>query len=152
MSAANPIILYAEDEPDDVFFMQVAFRRSGLAHILRVVENGDQAIAYLSGKPPFQDRDANPLPAIILLDVNLPLRSGFDVLEWLRGQDDLRNVTVVMFSSSGRPEDRSRANALGANDYILKPTSGVSFTDVARQLKQRWLGPHEPSASESVPS
>lgn len=142
-----PVVLYAEDEPDDVFFMQAAFRRAGFPSALKTVQNGDQAIAYLSGQPPFSDRTANPRPSVLLLDVNLPLRSGFEVLEWLRTRQDLRDTTVVMFSSSGRPEDRARAQALGANEYLLKPTSGISFSEIALHLKQRWLSPETPSGS-----
>lgn len=143
-------ILYVEDEPDDVFFMQKALTRAGVVTTLNVAEDGDRAVAYLSGSAPFQDRSRHPVPTLILLDVNLPVRSGFEVLAWVRKHNELAGLPVVMFSSSGRAEDRARAQALGADEYILKPTSGVSFFEVAEHLKKRWLCPDSQSAGSSA--
>jgi CheY-like chemotaxis protein len=138
----NPLnrILYVEDEQDDVFFMKDAFRRLGPPVSFHAVEDGERAISYLAGNPPYADRDQHPLPACVLLDLNLPIRSGFEVLEWLRGRPEFKELPVVIFSSSGRPEDRCRARQLGATDYMLKPTSGREFLDTARQLTERWMG------------
>jgi CheY-like chemotaxis protein len=103
------------------------------------VDDGEKALAYLAGVPPYADRTVHPLPTLILLDLNLPLRSGFEVLAWVRAQPELRDLPVVIYSSSGRPEDRARATALGATDYLLKPSSGMGFVTVARQVKEGWL-------------
>lgn len=135
----RPTVLYVEDEADDVFFMDVAFKRLGGFCEVKSVEDGAKAIAYLAGKAPFQDRSTHPVPAVIVLDLNLPVQSGFEVLEWLRSQTDFQSTAVLVFSSSGRPEDRERAQALGATDYMLKPTSGTQFMEVARRLKDSWL-------------
>jgi CheY-like chemotaxis protein len=132
-------ILYIEDEPDDVWFMRAAFERCGLSVQLCTVSDGQQAIAYLAGEPPFHDRTRHPLPTVVLLDLNLPLRSGFEVLRWIRAQPGLQKLTVIVFSSSGRTEDRRKAAELGASHYTEKPTSGVQFREVANDLKQRWL-------------
>jgi CheY-like chemotaxis protein len=136
---AGASLLYIEDEENDVFFMKMAFERTGLAHTLHSVSNGKEAIAYLAGHGPYSDRSRYPLPAVILLDLNLPLISGFEVLQWLRQQPHLERLPVVVFSSSGRPEDMKKAQELGANDYLLKPTSGMGFSDVARRMQERWL-------------
>lgn len=127
-------ILYVEDEPDDVFFMKDAFRRLGLEVRFDAVEDGGRAIAYLAGDVPFDDRGRHPLPSCVLLDVNLPIRSGFEVLAWLRTQPGLQNLPVIIFSSSGRLEDRQRAEQLGATDYILKPSSGREFIQAAKRV------------------
>ncbi|QYM80531.1 response regulator [Horticoccus luteus] len=132
-------ILYVEDEADDVLFMRFAFQRLALNVDLRAVGDGSQAIAYLAGEGPFSDRRQHPLPAVLLLDLNLPLQSGFEVLQWLRHEAGLTTLPVVIFSSSGRPEDRARAQALGASDYWLKPSSGLAFADIARDVHDRWL-------------
>jgi CheY-like chemotaxis protein len=132
-------ILYVEDEPDDVFFMRDAFRRLGVESGFDAVEDGGRAIAYLSGRTPYEDRVQHPLPACVLLDVNLPVRSGFEVLAWLREQPEMARLPVVIFSSSGRLEDRQRAEQLGATDYILKPTSGREFMQAARRVVGTWL-------------
>jgi CheY-like chemotaxis protein len=132
-------MLYVEDEPDDVFFMRDAFRRLGLEVGFEAVEDGGRAISYLAGAAPFTDRKRHLLPACVLLDVNLPVRSGFEVLAWVREQPEMKQLPVIMFSSSGRLEDRQRAQQLGATDYMLKPASGREFLHVARRLAETWL-------------
>jgi CheY-like chemotaxis protein len=127
-------VLYVEDEADDVFFMERAFRKAGLTHTLYAVRDGRQAIAYLAGEQPFT-RQTHPLPCAVLLDLNLPQISGFDVLSWVRAHPELRTMPVVIFSSSGRREDRERAEKLGATHYLLKPISGLEFVSVATELK-----------------
>lgn len=134
-------VLYVEDEADDVLFMRVAFQRLGAAVDLRSVEDGGRAMAYLGGESPFADRTQYPQPDVLLLDLNLPLHSGFEVLQWLRDQPALAQLPVVIFSSSGRPEDRARAQELGASDYLLKPSSGLDFVQVAKHLQDIWLKP-----------
>jgi CheY-like chemotaxis protein len=134
-------ILYVEDEADDVFFMRTAFRRLGMETSFEAVEDGGRAISYLSGQPPFDDRERHPLPVCLLLDLNLPVRSGFEVLAWLREQPGLKELPVVIFSSSGRLEDRERAQQLGTTDYLLKPTSGMDFAHAARLVADTWLVP-----------
>lgn len=132
-------LLYVEDEPDDVLFMQIAFQRVGAAAQLQSVFDGVQALDYLRGKSPFDDRGRYPFPSAVLLDLDLPLLSGFEVLEWIRGEPSCCHLPVVVFSSSGHPSDRQRAESLGADDYWLKPSSGTQFELMAKQLQVRWL-------------
>ncbi len=80
---ATATVLYVEDEEGDLFFMQAAFRKAGIGQALRSVGNGREAIDYLAGSGPYADRERHPLPTMVLLDLNLPLISGFEVLEWL---------------------------------------------------------------------
>lgn len=136
---ARPTVLYVEDEENDVIFMRYAFKQAGIMHDLESVMDGQHALSYLSGKTPYNDRAQYPVPSLILLDINLPLISGFEVLNWIRAQAELRQIPVVVFSSSGRPEDREKAEQLGANHYILKPASGMQFVDIAKDLKTTWL-------------
>lgn len=133
-------VLYVEDEEDDVFFMRNAFSKLGVQDRFYAVQDGGRAILYLAGQEPYTDRERHPLPSFVLLDLNLPVRSGFEVLEWLRSQPQFKSLPVVIFSSSGRLEDRQRAEQLGATEYLLKPTSGSQFLDMARQLAETWLG------------
>jgi CheY-like chemotaxis protein len=122
-------VLYVEDEEDDIFFMRRAFAKAGCADAFHAVKDGKRAITYLSG-----ENGECPSPQVILLDLNLPLVSGFEVLEWIRRQPHFQSLPVIIFSSSGRPEDRSRAEALGANDYLLKPASAEDFVSVASDI------------------
>lgn len=86
------------------------------------------AIAYLAGQEPFADRDQSPYPTVILLDLKLPRRSGFEVLEWLRAQPGLRRLPVVVLTSSGQTEDVNRAYDLGANSYPGEAREGRGAT------------------------
>lgn len=135
----RPTVLYVEDEENDVLFMRLAFERLGTSVDLQAVEDGSRAMAYLAGKEPYADRQRHPAPSVLLLDLNLPLHSGFEVLQWLREEQAFANLPVVIFSSSGRPEDRARAQQLGASEYVLKPPSGLDFIDVARRVQEQWL-------------
>jgi CheY-like chemotaxis protein len=141
------IVLYVEDEKYDAMFMRNAFDDAGLGESLQVVTDGRQAINYLAGKEGYGDRAKYPLPAAVLLDLKLPIVSGFEVLRWLRGQPEFQALPVVVFSSSARDEDRSKARELGATVYMEKPGSPLEFPTVVQYLRQRWLGSGEESAA-----
>ena len=101
--------------------------------------DGRAAIEYLSGAGKYGDREIYPLPGVVLLDLNLPLVSGFEVLEWMRNHPDFARTPVVVFSSSTREDDRVRARELGANEFVAKPSSGLDFGQVVDQLREKWL-------------
>jgi CheY-like chemotaxis protein len=130
----NTLVLYAEDEPDDVLFMRRAFKQEGLADSLRAVGDGRDAIDYLAGKGVYADRGQHPLPALILLDLNLPVVSGFEVLKWLSGRPELKELAAVVFSSSEREDDKVRARDLGAREFIQKPSSTEGLKVVVQKL------------------
>jgi CheY-like chemotaxis protein len=133
------IVLYVEDEEDDVFFMRRAFGRAGLPQALKAVGDGQAAIDYLAGQGRFGNRLEFPLPELVLLDLNLPMVSGFQVLKWIRSQAALLHLPVLIFSSSARIEDRLLAKELGADDYIEKPGSSLEFHHLAELLQTKWL-------------
>jgi DNA-binding response OmpR family regulator len=80
------------------------------------------------------------LPSVVLLDLNLPLVTGFEVLKWMRNHPDYARLPVVVFSSSTREDDRMKAKELGADDFVVKPGSGMKFGEVVESLQQKWLG------------
>jgi len=133
-------VLYVEDEENDAYFMRRAFHKVGMDECLRLVTDGQAAIDYLAGIGPLTNRLIYPLPAVVLLDLNLPTVSGFEVLKWIRHHAQLPELPVVIFSSSSRPEDRSKAKQLSANDYLEKPNSGSDFGLIVEALKQKWSG------------
>jgi CheY-like chemotaxis protein len=133
------VILYAEDEADDVFFLGRAFELAGLLHTLTAVPDGEQAIEYLAGGGVFSDRAQCPLPNLVLLDINMPKQSGLDVLAWLRGEPHLKSLPALIFTSSSRPEDLEKARQLGADDYLLKPSNPRNLVELVRALDERWL-------------
>lgn len=140
----NRTVLYVEDEETDRFLVEHAFAREGFGSALRMVTHGQAAIDYLSGTGPFAERDRHPLPNLVLLDLNLPGLPGFDVLEWIRAHPAHATLPVVIFTSSGREEDRHRARLLGATDFLQKPASLSGFQQVARQLLQTTYPHPEP--------
>lgn len=139
-SAGEGIVLYVEDEENDALFMERAFAEKGLGEKLRLVATGRAAINYLSGSGEFADRAKYPLPSVVLLDLNLPQVSGFGVLEWVRNHPDYARLPVVVFSSSTREDDRTKARELGANDFVAKPNSGLEFGKVVEELRRKWIG------------
>lgn len=137
----SPTLLYVEDEEADRFLVETAFRLEGAEGVVRTVEHGRAAIEYLSGVGEYADRQAHPLPCLVLLDLNLPEVHGFDVLKWIRSEPSLSDLPVVVFSSSIREEDQHRAKMWGANDFIQKVGSIGKLREVARQLLDRWVKP-----------
>ena len=132
-------VLYAEDEPDDIFFLELAFEKAGIVHPLKSVSDGEQAQEYLSGTGAFTDRTLHPFPCLVLLDINMPRHSGFEVLEWIRQRPLFKSLRVLMFTSSTHPADMEKARGLGADDYLIKPSSPIKLVEMVQSLHDRWL-------------
>jgi CheY-like chemotaxis protein len=132
-------ILYVEDEEADVVLLQHVLGKAGIHNPLKTVKDGKLARDYLAGKAPFENRRQCPLPGLVLLDLNLPYWSGFEVLEWIRQQPHLRRLPVVVFTSSNRPDDISRAYDAGANGYVVKPNALSELTTLVQALRDFWL-------------
>ena len=140
-SAVVPDVLYVEDDSNDVFFMEWAFKTAGLSNPLHIVTDGKQAIDYLAGNGPYADRAQHPLPALVLLDLNLPQVSGFEVLRWLRQQPQFQGLPVVIFSASDQNADKEQARQLGATDYAVKPLNTAKLPELLQALVCRWTSP-----------
>src|SRR6267142_4463858 len=95
-----PIILLVEDDPKDALVVQRALTTTRRPHFVIWLPGGEEAINYLSGSPPFEDRKAHPLPVLVLLDLKMPAASGFKVLTWLQTQPELRSIPVVALTGS----------------------------------------------------
>jgi CheY-like chemotaxis protein len=132
-------ILLVEDDPNDAFLIQRAFRKANLANPIQVMNDGEAAVQYLSGQEPYADRDRYPLPILMLLDLKLPRRSGLEVLEWLKQQPKLKRLPVVVLTSSREHIDLNRAYDLGANSYLVKPVAFDSLLNMVQTLNQYWL-------------
>lgn len=96
----TPAILLVEDNPDDVMFLGRAFEKAGCPVSLRVIADGQEAVDYLGGAGRYADRKEHPLPIRVLLDLKLPNHSGLEILEWLRGHPDLKDLRVIVLTSS----------------------------------------------------
>jgi CheY-like chemotaxis protein len=140
MNGVNAVpILYVEDEEADVVLLRHVFQKAGILNPLQAVKDGKLAKDYLAGEPPFDDRGQHPLPGLVLLDLNLPYWSGFEVLEWIRQQPQLRRLPVLIFSSSNRADDIARAYEAGANGYVVKPNALADLRNLVLALRDFWL-------------
>jgi CheY-like chemotaxis protein len=131
--------MLVEDNEDDVFLMKRALQGARVVNPLYVVEDGQEAVDYLSGAGKFADRDHYPLPAVVFLDLKLPLMSGHDVLAWIRQQREFETLIVIVLTSSNEASDLSRCYALGANSYLVKPPTPEQLDDLATAFKWYWL-------------
>lgn len=129
-------LLVVEDDPDALLLLKRAFRKVGLEAPLHVVTDGEAAMAYLAGDGAFGDRQAHPLPCIILLNLKLPRKSGLEVLEWMRGRPQLRRIPVIIVTTSDEDSDRRRAAELGAKHYDIKPIDSGSLLRLARKVQK----------------
>ena len=137
------VLLHVEDDPNDVLLLQRAFRKSNLAVTIQAVNDGDKAVAYLSGANEFADREKFPLPSVVLLDLKMPRKSGLEVLAWIRKEQKLRRMVVIIFTSSKHDEDVNRAYDLGANSYQVKPVGFDMLVDLSKLIYQYWFASTE---------
>jgi CheY-like chemotaxis protein len=135
---ARQTILIVDDSENDIFLLRAAFKKAGFDHALREVHDGEEAIAYFKGDGVYRDRDHYPLPSVVLLDLNMPMKNGFEVLGWARAQPVFKPLSIVILTASGGPEDVERAFDLGADSYLVKPSDLKTFTEMMRCLRD-WM-------------
>jgi CheY-like chemotaxis protein len=134
-----PVILVADDDDNDVLLLERAFQRANVSGRFVVVRDGQEAIDYLSRAGRFGDREKYPWPALMLLDLKMPMLDGFDVLTWWREQGPTRDLPIVVMSSSNQESDVVRAMALGAAAYQMKSGDLQFLVAFARDLREKWL-------------
>jgi CheY-like chemotaxis protein len=135
----HPNILVVEDREEDVFFLRRAFKSVDPHVCITDVHDGEEAIKYLSRQSPYDDETRYPIPDVVVLDLKMPKKDGFEVLQWLREQNLLRPAPVVVLTSSTRDEDKKRARELGAGRYYAKPVDFTKLVGVAKDINRRWL-------------
>lgn len=140
----NKEILLVEDNPDDVELTRIAFAEAGSEHVIRVMTDGAQAVDYLLGRGEHAGRDITDLPALVLLDLNLPKLNGREVLQAIRENPATRSLPVVVLTTSVEPMDVGSVYELGANSYIQKPVEFERFVDAVRQIGLYWLVLNQP--------
>ncbi|PSB21053.1 two-component system response regulator [filamentous cyanobacterium CCP2] len=124
------VFLLAEDNRADVLLTQRAFRALGFPHVLQIVDHGEAAIDYLAGQGAYDDRDRHPFPALLLLDLKMPRKTGFEVMEWLQQQQLSIQVPIVVLSTSNNQIEIDRAYGLGATSYLLKPLTSSMLANI----------------------
>jgi CheY-like chemotaxis protein len=140
--SSERLILLVEDNPDDELLVKRTFERAGLKHLIYSVHSGQDAIAYLKGYPPFNDREKFPIPDLVLLDIKLPGNDGFDVLRTIRQDWMPWHLPVVMLTASDEIQDANQAYKLGANSFLVKPLDFENAHELACSLDRVLEGVH----------
>jgi CheY-like chemotaxis protein len=131
-------VLHIDDDPNDTELLRAAVRKAEAPFVLHNVEDGEQAMAYLSGQGVYADRERYQLPSLILLDLKMPRATGFEILSWIRNHPELGDLPVVVLSGSELQEDIRRAYATGANSYHVKPLGFEALVALVRSLNDSW--------------
>lgn len=141
-------ILLVDDSENDLLLMNAAFEMAGCERPVQKIRNGEEAIAYLRGEGPYCDRSKFPLPIVMLLDLNMPKKNGFDVLAWVRAQPVLKRLAIIVLTASMRSEDVERAFDLGATSFLVKPSDLEALAAMMRCLFDWVQINHFPSLNE----
>ncbi|MDD8025334.1 MAG: response regulator [Acidobacteriota bacterium] len=141
-------ILLIEDNPSDIDLTRRAFAKSRVTNQLVVLEDGRQALDYLFGGEPQGGLPPDRMPALILLDLKLPVVNGLDILRRIRTDARTRRLPVVILTSSREEQDVAQSYDLGVNSYIRKPVDFVQFAEAIRNLGLYWLIINEPPPTE----
>ncbi|WP_224337590.1 response regulator [Haloprofundus halobius] len=129
-------VLLVEDNPGDVRLTREAFDESGIRNELHVVHDGERALDFLYQRDEYEDA---PTPGLVLLDLNLPNLEGKAVLREIKGTPALRQIPIIVLTSSEADEDIARSYDLHANAYLVKPVDPEEFIDLARTFEKFWL-------------
>lgn len=132
--AMTKSVLYAEDDENDVFFMERAFSKLKIRSALQVVPDGRAAVDYLSGNGPYADRVKHPLPDLLLLDVKMPAMSGLEVLKWAREQPAFRALPILLFTSSTQHTDIEFSRSHRASGYLVKPSNSEHLATLVSKI------------------
>jgi CheY-like chemotaxis protein len=135
----QPVVLVAEDRDEDLFMLRRAFQQLGFNTPVQYVRNGEEAIAYLAGKGRFANRGEYPLPHLLLLDLKMPRKNGFEVLEWIQAQPTLKELRTVVLTTSDNLTEVTRAYQLGAASFITKPLDFAEFRNGIVAIYTYWL-------------
>lgn len=139
MAALNTTILIVEDDPNDFLFLKMALEAVGVQNPVVEARDGKEAQNYLSGTGIYANRQQYPLPYLVFLDLKLPHLMGLELLKWIRRQNELDAVVVIVMTSSANPTDVDRAYQLRANAYLVKPTGFEKLQVLTRAIKDFWL-------------
>jgi len=139
MLSPQKTVLFVDDNPDDRFLFERAWRGAAIRNPLRTLDDGRQALDYLFGRGEYADRTRYPRPGLVLLDIKMPGVSGFDVLGQLRQDGMLRTLPVLMITASTSPKDVEEAYRLGANGFFIKPSSVQDLVELLTAVNGCWL-------------
>lgn len=154
MKRTNPVILVIDDDPNDLQFIESAFRAIGVSTI-QTATGGDEAIAYLAGEGKYSDRKTHPYPDFVISDLKMPQGDGFSVLEHFKRNAEWAVIPTVILSGSQDNDDIKKAYLLGASSYHVKPSSPLVLRALLKALRDYWIlceVPESDRTGRQVPS
>lgn len=134
-SITNLPILLVDDDPNDILIAKRAFAKAQIQNKIYVTRDGEEAIRFLQKKESYK---AAPTPSIVLLDLKMPKVDGFEVLETIKSDEQLKSIPIIVLTTSERDQDIERAYNLGCNSFIVKPVSFHDFVDIVNEIKRYW--------------
>ena len=132
-------ILLADDDPDDRMLTRDAFEESRIRNVLETVEDGEELMDYLLHRGNYAGDSARPHPSLILLDLNMPRKDGREALREIKSCPELKNIPVVVLTTSKAEEDIFRTYDLGVNSFIIKPVTFDGMVDVVKTIGKYWF-------------
>lgn len=133
------VILMADDDEDDRFMAQEALQEARLSNDMHFVVDGEELMDYLCRRGKFSDPESSPRPGLILLDLNMPKKDGREALKEIKSDPDLKQIPIVVLTTSKADEDIYRSYNLGVNSYITKPVSFEGLVEVMKALSLYWF-------------
>lgn len=133
------LILMADDDEDDVLLTQKALKQGKLLNDLHCVQDGEELMDYLLHRGVYTDASQAPRPGVILLDLNMPRKDGREALKEIKSNPDLKDIPIVVFTTSKAEEDIYRSYKLGVNSFITKPVTFERLIEVMQMLGKYWF-------------
>lgn len=133
------IILMADDDEDDILLTKKALKQSKVLNTLIAVHDGEELIEYLKRRGTYKDPDKSPRPGLILLDLNMPKKDGREALKDIKSDPNLKDIPIVVFTTSKAEEDIYRSYKLGVNSFITKPVKFEELISVIASLGNYWF-------------
>jgi CheY-like chemotaxis protein len=138
MNDPTTTILLVEDESSDIELLKIAFERTGLSNPIQTVNNGEEAVDYLTGKGPFSHRSTSPVPKAIITDLKMPQMDGIELLRWIKANPNYRVIPTIVLTSSTTRGDVNAAYDCGASAYFVKPVTFPELTSLVRIIAEYW--------------
>lgn len=132
-------ILMADDDEDDRLLTKDALQESRVRNTLYCVEDGVELLEYLKREGKYADPESSPRPGLILLDLNMPRKDGREALKEIKADAELKNIPVVILTTSGQEEDKVKGYNLGAASYITKPVNFEGLVELMKALGKYWI-------------
>ena len=150
MNEIDYTILLVEDDDNDATLLKLAFKHNKITSRVQWVKDGAEAMDYLNGKGDYARRDAYPFPDVMILDLKMPRMNGLELLEWIGNNSHYRIIPTIVMTSSRQDPDIEKAYELGANTYMIKPSSFDELVEMAGKIHAYWKMAIKPRAKLQV--